>query len=436
MFHFLAHGPPMHIIVRLFVASLLLCPLVSRAEENWPQYRGPTGQGVSDSKGLPTAWSQTQNVKWKTPIHGKGWSSPVIWGNQVWLTTATEDGRELYVLCIDKETGKITQDIKLFEDPAPNPVFKNYNSYASPTPVIEKDRIYVTFGAAGTACLDTTSAVSEPIWQRRDLRINHFRGAGSSPLIYKDLLIQDYDGSDHQFVIALNKETGKTVWRTERSVDYNDLDANGKPKGEGDFRKGFSTCRIATVNGKPAVISVGSKATYAYEPETGKEIWRFEHPDWHSAGATPVIGDGLIYVCPGFSKGAVLAIRPDGQGVLGQDHLAFKIGKNAPDKQSPLLVDGLLYFIDSPGIASCVDAKTGTEVWRQRIAPNFSAAPLYGDGKVYFCSDGGVTTVIEAGRTFKKLAANKLDSAFKASPAVSGKALYLRTLTALYRIEE
>src|SRR5690348_13441928 len=170
---------------RLVLALMVLVCLSSGAEENWPQFRGPTGQGVSDARGLPTTWSETRNVKWKTPIHGKGWSSPVIWGNQVWLTTATEDGRELYVLCIDKETGKVTQDIKLFEDPAPNPIFKNYNSYASPTPVIEKDRIYVTFGAAGTACLDTTSAVSEPIWQRRDLRINHFRGAGSSPLIYK-----------------------------------------------------------------------------------------------------------------------------------------------------------------------------------------------------------------------------------------------------------
>jgi outer membrane protein assembly factor BamB len=427
----------MHRPSALVVCGLLALSIVgARGDENWPQFRGPTGQGVSDSKDLPTTWSPTQNVKWKTPIHGKAWSSPVIWGNRVWVTTATEDGRDLFVLCIDKETGKITQDVKLFEDPSPNPVFKNYNSYASPTPVVEKDRIYVTFGAAGTACLDTSGEEVKPIWQRRDLKINHFRGAGSSPLIYNDLLIQDYDGSDAQFVVALNKETGKTVWRTNRSVDYKDLGPDGKPKGEGDFRKGFSTCRIATLNGKPAVISVGSKATYAYEPETGREIWRLEHPDWHSAGATPVIGDGLIYICPGFGRGAILAVRPDGQGVLGQDHIAFKITKNAPDKQSPLLVDGLLYFIDATGFGSCVDAKTGAEVWRQRIAPNFSAAPLYGDGKVYFFADDGTTTVVAAGRMFKKLGANKLDSAFKASPAVSGKALYLRTLTAVYRIEE
>jgi outer membrane protein assembly factor BamB len=416
--------------------SVCLCvgaALVS-ADENWPQFRGPTGQGISDSKGLPTKWSETENIKWKAPIHGKAWSSPVIWGKQVWLTSATEDGRDLFAICIDKETGQVVFDKRLFEDPNPNPIFKNYNSYASPTPVIEEGRIYITFGAAGTTCLDTSNA--NPIWERRDIRVNHYRGAGSSPLIYKDLLIQDYDGSDGQFVIALDKNTGKTVWQTNRSVDYRDMGPDGKPKGEGDYRKAFSTCRIATVNGKPAVISIGSRATYAYEPESGKEIWRLEHSDWHSAGATPVIGDGLIYICPGFGKGAVFAVRLDGQGVLGSDHIAFKITKNAPDKQSPLLVGDLLYFIDGTGIATCVDAKSGADVWRQRIAPNFSAAPLYGDGKIYFFADDGTTTVVAAGREFKKLAANKLDSAFKATGAVSGKALYLRTLTTLYRVEE
>jgi len=406
----------------------------SFAEENWPQFRGPTGQGVSDAKGLPTTWSEAKNVKWKTPIHGKGWSSPVIWGSQIWLTTATEDGRELYVMCVDKETGKVVRDIKLFDDPAANPVFKNYNSYASPTPVIEEGRIYVTFGAAGTTCLDTATA--KPIWERRDIRINHFRGAGSSPLIYNDLLVMDFDGSDAQFVVGLNKKTGETIWKTGRSLDYQDVGPDGRVKADGDFRKAFSTCRIAAVNGKPAAISTGSKATYAYEPETGKEIWRFEHRDWHSAGASPVVGDGLIYICPGFGKGAVIALRPDGQGVLSQANVAFKVTRNGPDKQSPLLADGLLYFIDATGIASCVDAKTGADVWRQRLAPNFSAAPLYGDGKVYFFGDDGTTSVVAAGREFKKLAANKLEAGFKASPAVSGKALYLRTVGALYRIEE
>jgi outer membrane protein assembly factor BamB len=417
-------------------AVLLLCLTSSifAADENWPQFRGPSGQGTTDAKGLPTTWSETKNVKWKTAIHGKGWSSPVIWGNQVWLTTATEDGHDLFAMCIDKESGKILKDIRLFEDPAANPVFRKYNSYSSPTPVLEEGRAYITFGAAGTACLDT--ATGKPIWERRDIKINHYRGPGSSPLIYNDLLIQDYDGSDAQFVIGLNKNTGKTVWKTPRSHDYGDVGPDGKVKSDGDFRKAFSTCRIALVNGKPAAISISSKCTYAYEPETGKEIWRFEHPGWHSAGASPVIGDGLIYICPGFGKGAVIALHPDGQGVLGPEHVAFTINKNGPDKQSPVLGDDLLYFIDASGIASCVEAKTGKEMWHQRLVSNFSASPILGDGKVYFCGDDGTTSVVAAGREFKKLAANKLSDPFHASPAVSGKALFLRTDANLYRIEE
>ncbi|HEY7116425.1 MAG TPA: PQQ-binding-like beta-propeller repeat protein, partial [Tepidisphaeraceae bacterium] len=224
----------------------------ARADDNWPQFRGPTGQGVSDSTGLPTTWAEGRNVKWKIPIHGRSWSSPVIWGDQVWLTTASEDGRELFALCFDKLSGKVLLDRKLFDDPAPNPIFKRFNTYASPTPVIEEGRIYITFGSAGTVCLDTTTF--KPLWERRDIHINHFRGAGSSLLKYENLLILDFDGSDAQFVIALDKNTGANAWKTPRSIDYGDTDPDGKVKADGDFRKAFSTCRPATVNGQPAVI--------------------------------------------------------------------------------------------------------------------------------------------------------------------------------------
>ena len=421
-------------------AALLLglLTLPARADDNWPQFRGPTGQGVSDSKGLPEKWNEADklNVKWRTPIPGRAWSSPVIWGNQVWLTTATEDGRELSVLCLDKETGKVVHNLKLFDDPAANPVFKRFNSYASPTPVIEEGRIYITFGAAGTTCLDTATA--RPLWERRDIKVNHYRGAGSSLMMYNDLLIFDFDGSDAQFIIALNKKTGDTAWKTPRSVDYGDVGPDGKVKAEGDFRKAFSTCRIATVNGKPAVISLGAKATYAYEPDTGKEIWRFDHKDYHSGAATPVLGHGLVYICPGFGTAGLYALKPDGQGTLGADHVAFKITKNAPNKPSPLLVGDLLFFVSDGGFASCVDAKTGAEHWRERIKGNFSAAPLFGDGKVYFFGEDGTTTVVAPDKQFKKLAENKLTETDRtmASPAVSGKALYIRSGTALYRIEE
>lgn len=421
-----------------FITSLVLsaCVAVSAiAEENWPQFRGPGGQGISDSKGLPTTWSESKNVKWKTPIHDKGWSSPVIWGEQVWLTTAAEDGRYLYVMCIDKGSGKIVHDIKLFEDEAPNPIFKKFNSYASPTPVIEEGRVYVTFGSAGTACLDTKTAAK--LWERRDLKINHYRGAGSSLFMHGDLLFLNFDGSDQQFIIALDKKSGNTVWKKNRSIDYRDLDPKtGQPQAEGDFRKSFSTCRIAKVDGKELLISAGAKATYAYEPATGNEVWRFEHRDWHSSAGAPVIGDGLIYVAPGFSKGALLAINPKGSGLLEANHLVFKISLNAPNKPSPVLIDGLLYMVSDAGFATCIDAKAGAEVWKQRLNGNFSASLVAGDGKIFFFSEKGLTTVLAVGKEFNKLAENTLDDGCMATPAISGKALFIRTKQALYRVEE
>ncbi|HSI36581.1 MAG: PQQ-binding-like beta-propeller repeat protein [Phycisphaerae bacterium] len=421
----------------LLGAALYAAPAL--ADDNWPQFRGPTGQGLTDSQNLPTTWAEDKNVKWKAPIKGRGWSSPVVWGNQVWITTADDAGRDLFVLCFDKETGKVVHDVKLFTDPAPNPIFRKFNTYASPTPVIEEGRIYVTFGAAGTACLDTKSA--SVIWERTDIKINHYRGAGSSLFEHQGLLYLNFDGSDAQFIVALDKQTGKDVWRVARSVDYADLDATGKPKAEGDLRKAFSTCRLAPVNGQPAIISVGAKATYAYEPKTGKEIWRLDHKDWHSAGAVPVIGDGLIYVAPGYSKAGLLAIKADGTGALPPSGIAWKApAANAPNKPSPLLHDGLLYTISDGGFATCWDAKTGAEIWKQRLADNFSAAPIAGDGKIYFFGEKGNTFVMALGREPKLLATNKLAEGCMATTAVSGKALFVRTTVkeggALYRIQE
>jgi outer membrane protein assembly factor BamB len=428
------HLPPL--LLALLLSALCLHPR-ALANDDWPQFRGPGGQGISDSTGLPTTWNDSQNVKWKTAIHDKGWSSPVVLGNQVWLTTAREDGTELFAICFDRETGKIIHDLKLFMDPAPNQVFKQYNSYASPTPVLEPGRAYVTFGSAGTACLD--SATGQKIWERNDIKINHWRGAGSSPFVDGNLLYLNFDGADDQFIIALDKNTGQNAWRKQRSVDYKDLDpATGKPKAEGDFRKAFSTCRIIEVGGRRMLISAGAKAVYAYDPASGDEIWRLDLPEWHSAAATPVFGQGLIFLAPGFSRAALLAIDPKGSGALSNDHIVWKLYKNAPNKPSPILVGDLLYLVDDKGIASCLEAKTGKEVWSKRIEGNFSSAPIAGDGKVYFCSEGGVTTVIAAGREFKKLAENKLTNTGRvmASPAAAGRSIFIRGEKFLYRVEE
>jgi outer membrane protein assembly factor BamB len=412
---------------------LSLIAVAASAETNWPQFRGPHGDGHSDATGLPVTFSETEHVKWKTPIHGKAWSSPVIWGQQIWLTTANEEGTELGVVCVDKDSGKILRDQLLFRVAEPQFCHK-FNSYASPTPVIEEGRLYVTFGSPGTACLDT--ATGKVLWERRDFVCNHFRGAGSSPIVWEDLLIMNFDGSDHQFIVALDKKTGKTVWRDERSVDYQDLGPDGKPVAEGDWRKGFATPHVAEINGQPQLLSSGAKAHYAYEPRTGKEIWRVEERESHSAATRPVVGHGLVFIAAGFGKAGLLAVKLGGHGVLGQSDIAWRMKKAVPNKPSVTLVGDLLFTVNDGGIASCLDAKKGDVIWTERIGGNYSASPLYAEGRLYAGNEEGKVVVFAADRQFKVLAENKLDDGFMASPAVSGKALFLRTKSALYRVEQ
>jgi outer membrane protein assembly factor BamB len=411
---------------------VFLC-LIARASDNWPQFRGPEGNGHSTARDLPLNWSETKNVVWKTPIHDRGWSSPVIYGNQIWLTTATQDGRKLFALCIDRETGRIIQDLKLFDVAQPQYAHP-FNTYASPTPVIEEGRVYLTFGSPGTACIDTNGF--KVLWERRDIECNHFRGAGSSPIVFQDLLIMNFDGSDHQFVTALDKRTGKTVWQTKRSIDFQDLDANGKPAAEGDYRKAFATPHVTKINGKWELISLGAKAAYSYDPLTGQELWRLEERAQHSASTRPVIGHEMIFFPTGFSAGQLYAVRTGGKGLLTETHVAWKVKRGVSNKPSILLIEDLIYMISDAGIASCLEAKTGEMVWQKRIGGEYSASLVYADGKIWFFSEEGKTTVIRPGRTFEMLAENQLDDGFLASPATAGKAFYLRTRTHLYRIEK
>jgi len=416
----------------LLVALVSLLAVRIVAAEPWPQFRGPHGDGHSSATALPVEFGENQRVKWKTAVHGKAWSSPVVWGSQIWMTTATEDGTDLSVVCLDGATGKVLHDKILFHIDSPQFCHK-FNSYASPTPVIEEGRVYVTFGSPGTACLDAGTAAV--LWDRRDFVCNHYRGAGSSPILFNDLLIMNFDGSDFQFVVALDKKTGKTVWKTDRSVDFKDLDPSGKPTGEGDFRKAFSTPHIVQDDGKAILLSSGAKAHYAYDPRTGTELWRAEEPGQHSAATRPVAGDGKVFFPTGFSKGQLLAVKLGGHGVLDESRIAWRLKRSVPNKPSILFHDGLIYMIDDGGIASCVDAKNGEVIWTQRIQGNYSAAPILAAGKIYVCSEEGKVTVFAAGREFKELATNQFDDGFMASPAVIDNALILRSKTHVYRIE-
>lgn len=418
-------------LVSSFILFVLVMTLGVHAQ--WLQYRGTDGTGVSDAKGLPLTWNESQHVTWKTAIHGRAWSSPVILDDRIWLTTATEDGRQLFVVVLDRTTGKILHDIKLFDVATPQ-FAHSFNTYASPTPVAEAGLVCVTFGSPGTACLDPKTA--KVLWTRRDLECNHFRGAGSSPIFFQNLLIMHFDGSDLQYLVALDKKTGKTVWKTDRSIDFQDLGPDGKPQAEGDLRKAFSTPHVTTVNGKPLLISSGAKATYGYDPLTGKEIWRVEERSNHSASTRPVIGNGLVYFSTGFPKAHLLAVKPDGQGLVTSTHIAWTSTRSVPSKPSLLLIGDLLFMINDAGIASCLDAKTGELVWTARVGGTFSASPIAADGRVYLFDEDGKATVIAAGREYKVLAENQLGDGFMASPAIAGKALFLRSRTHLYRIEE
>jgi outer membrane protein assembly factor BamB len=423
---------------RPLLAALCSLTFSAFAADDWPQFRGPSGDGHAAARALPLKFSDSENVRWKAEIHGKGWSSPVVMGSQVWLTTATEDGTELSVLCLDKDSGKVIHDKVLFRVATPQFCHK-FNSYASPTPVIEQGRVYVTFGSPGSACLDTSTG--EKIWERTDFVCNHYRGAGSSPILWGDLLIMNFDGSDFQYVVALDKKTGKTVWKTDRSIDFKDLDASGQPTAEGDLRKAFATPHIAQVGGKPILLTSGAKAHYAYEPATGKEIWRIEEHAQHSASSRPVVGNGIAYFQTGFSKGQLLAVKLPSSSqagaapkVLDESAVAWRQKKSVPNKPSTILSGDLLFMIDDGGITSCVEAKTGTEIWRERVQGNYSASPIIANGQIYVCSEEGKVAVFAAERTFKLLAENTLPGGFMASPAVSGDDLFLRTKTHLYRI--
>ena len=416
-------------------SAILIALLIAAAaptHAQWPQFRGPEGTGVAATRKPPLSWSAEKNVRWKTAIHGRAWSSPVILDGQVWVSTATKDGRELSAVAVDLESGKIVHDLKLFD--VEKPQFAHaFNSYASPTPVIERGRVYVTFGSPGTAAIDTRTG--KKLWERRDLECNHFRGAGSSPIIFGDLLIMHFDGSDQQYVVGLDKRTGKTVWRTPRSIDFQDLGPDGKPQADGDFRKAFSTPHIVMSGTEPVMISIGSKATYGYDPRTGKERWRLEERSAHSGSTRPVPGHGLIFYPSGFPTGQLLAIRLSPK-IDAQPEVVWKVTRGVSNKPSVQLVGDLIFMINDVGILSCIEATTGASVWTSRLAGTYSASPVAAAGRVYIFSEDGKATVIEAGREFKVLSENLLEDGFMASPAIAGDALVVRTRTHLYRIEE
>jgi outer membrane protein assembly factor BamB len=330
----------------------------------------------------------------------------------------------MYAVCVDRMSGKVIHDLKLFEVGKPGP--KNAtNTYASPTPVIEAGRVFVHFGSYGTACLDT--ATGKTLWSRNDLPCDHEVAPGSSPIIVGNRLIVHLDGMDHQYVIALDKATGATVWRTPRSVDYS--------KNEPLARKAFSTPAVTGSGAAMQLISTGADATMGYDAATGRELWQVRYKGFSNI-MRPVVGGGMTFINTGFGRPHLMGIRLGGSGDVTATHVAWDLVKNAPLTCSPILLDGLLYVVSDGGFATCLDAATGAVVWTHKLGGEFGASPVLAAGRLYFFGKKGVTTVMEPGRTAKVLATNQLDPSapVMASPAVAGGALFLRSKTHLYRI--
>ena len=401
------------------MVCLLWAVTAGAQSPGWPQFRGPTGQGHASARNLPLHWSETTNIKWKTPVPGRGWSSPVIAGDRVWLTTAVADrgGASLRALAFDVETGAQALNVEVFRQRSAN--LKNpKNSHASPTPIADGDRVYVHFGADGTAAIDATSGAV--VWKAQFPYENQ-HGSGGSPVVYRDLLIFSADGYDEAFVIALDKRTGAVRWKTNRR----------KP-----FSQAYTTPLVIDVDGRDQLISVGAYRAAAYDPVTGRELWYVGYDEGFSNVPRPVFGHGLVYIATGFQQPAIVAVRVNGSGDVTGTHVAWSLTRGAPFTPSPLLVEDELYVISDLGVLTCVDARTGKVHWQQRIGGNYSASPIFADGRIYFLSEEGVATVIAPGSRFQKLAVNELDGAALASMAVDRQSIFIRTLTHLYRISE
>ncbi len=389
------------------------------------QFRGNGGQGHFAGTGLPITWSESENIAWKTSLKGLGWSSPAIAGDQIWLTTSLDDGKSLRAVCLHKKTGKIIYDVEVLHLEDPSSVHRK-NSHASPTPIIDGDRVFVHYGAHGTGCVSRKGRV---LWTTR-MKYNHRHGPGGSPVVFENLLILNCDGTDVQFVVALDKTNGKEVWKTPRKHI-----SLARRSGMKTAAMAFSTPLLIRVAGETQLISTGGDHVAAYDPRTGKEIWWSEY-DGYSLVPRPVYGHGMVFVCCGFNSPVLYAIRVGGRGNVTQTHTAWKLDRGVPHNPSPLLAGKELYFVNDRGVAMCFDAKTGQRHWQQRLGGNFSASPILADGRIYFLDEKGAATVIKPGRKFQRLATNQVEGRTLASLVVSDGAIFLRTDQALYRIEK
>jgi len=417
-----------------------------KVSASWPEWRGSNGDGQAPGRGYPLRWSETENVRWKTMLPGRGWSSPVVADGTVWMTAAIEvpctpeeekarlqsntgdqpltllAEAKLLALAVDAVTGALRDPIELMTIKDPQWVHQQ-NSYASPTPVLADGKLIAHFGTFGTACVDT--ATGSVLWRNQEIQLMHENGPGSSPIVWKDKVIFHADGSDSQSIVALDLATGKVAWQTARS---------GKLHPNPQLQKSYATPILIERGGRPMIFSNGADWAYAYDPASGSEIWRKEYGELgFSLSARPIESAGLVVFSTGFMKSSIQALRC---AESGDPELVWSVSKNAPTIPSPLAVGDTIFFLADQSMASCVEAATGREYYRERLGGSFNASPIAADGRIYASSREGVTHVLAAGPKFQKLAENSLDGQHWATFAAIDGAFFIRTESALYRIED
>jgi outer membrane protein assembly factor BamB len=407
---------------------MLMNPPVLMAE-NWPCFRGPSRQGISQESDVPLHWSATNNIVWKVPIPGQGYSSPIVFDKRVYVTTATDEGSSLHLLCIDTETGMVYWDKEVIRQKTGHK--EKRNSYATPTPVTDGERIYIL---ATDGTLLGLSMEGQEKWRHQELEYYSQHGLAVSPILQEGLLIVPFDGSsdgpdkklgwqkpwDKGLVLAIEAHTGKVKWRGRRGLS----------------RIAHVVPQTVTVNGKTQVVSGAGDVLQGFDLQTGERLWTVRS---EAEGVVPsiVAGDDIIFSTTGYGTTEILAVRTGGQGECRDSHLIWKTEKDVPKVPSMLYVKPYLYALTEGGIMTCFQAYNGDVIWRERLSGRYGASPIWADGNIYCLSESGKTTIIKDGPTYEVLAENDLtEGTYKASIAVSNGRLFIRSEDTLYAIDE
>lgn len=415
-------------LVAALAATLLLSAALSSnvLAEDWPQFRGPGGQGRSSEVGLPLQWTDTENVAWKADVPGESWSSPIVWGERVFLTTATDEGRSCRVLAFDRKQGSLVWNVEALRQ---EPIYRqDRNTNATPTPATDGERVYACFGDGSLAAMDFDGRV---LWTNCDYPFYSQHGLASSLLLYKDLMMQARDGSsaedkelgwqrpwDQAFILALDVRTGRERWRARRGMSR--------------ISHGMPT--VWEHDGRAEVVSEAGDVVQGFDVSTGERLWSQEVIGEGKVPST-VIGEGLVFTSGGWGgRESIKAFRLGGQGDLGVSGLVWEQKKGLPKVPSMVYVEPHLFAVTDNGIATCMVAATGKILWQERLGGNYSASPVAAEGRIYFTSDEGLTTVVAASPEFKRLAENPLHEKVQASAAFAQGQIFLRAEKHLFAI--